>query len=267
MRKIEILRKFPLLVQTEIRQHVIKAVRYPVLLVSGLALAYGFFIAVTYGVSHMQSAHFSLARATLTYLTWYYAIGAISSMSILFGEEAMEGTLEQLFMSPIPPILILTARAIAMFFFNTLQVLVMLLLIRLTLGLHLDIGAGITLCLLGVTVISFYGFGYALAGMTLVFKRIGQVAFLIQVFLLFMVMAPKDSLPGWAGTTAGWLPMVKGIDLINLAADGSIRSLGQLPAGEWTTLLLTTAGFVAAGIAVYLGCERFVRRENLLGQH
>ena len=143
----------------------------------------------------------------------------------------------------------------------------MLLLLKLTLGVHCDIALGVSTVLLAITVLAFYGFGFALAGCTLIFKRIGQVAFFVQLFILLLVMAPRASLPLWAQQLSAWLPMVRGIELLNLAGTARITTLNEIPGDVLSMLLGQTLLFLGAGICLYLGCERYVRHANLLGQH
>jgi ABC-2 type transport system permease protein len=120
--------------------------------------------------------------------------------------------------------------------------------------------------ILFISLVGLYGFGFMLAGITLILKRIGQVAFLIQVILLFFIMAPMEIIPKSLYFVFSLLPLVKGINLIKTVMTNHI-SLLQISSADWLNLIVVSLIYLSIGILVYMLCDNHARKNNLIGQY
>ncbi|MDE0463805.1 MAG: hypothetical protein OXH93_15420, partial [Caldilineaceae bacterium] len=77
------------------------------------------FVGISFFVSGGRPTAEQMAPALLGYLTWFFAVFAISDMSQGIREETQTGTLEQMYMSPLPSGLLLAGRSVASIFISS----------------------------------------------------------------------------------------------------------------------------------------------------
>ena len=111
-----------------------------------------------------------------------------------------------------------------------------------------------------ITILGSYGFGFALGGLALIFKRIQAIFQIFQfVFVGFLVIPQRVP---WAKL----LPLSMGNSLIyDVMVDG-IR-LWELPIGSILTALVVGAVYLAVGVAVFSVCENIAKDRGLLGHY
>ena len=104
------------------------------------------------------------------YLAWFYAMGAISDLSWGMRSEINAGTLEQLAMSPTPiGIILLGSPVFANFIISTVQLLIQGTVLAYLLGIRLPMRWE-AIPIMGITLVGVFGFGFMLAGATLVLR-------------------------------------------------------------------------------------------------
>ena len=192
---------------------------------------------------------------------WFLLILGISSMGWEITTEATRGTLEQLYMSPVPARWILLSRMIGTLLIQTLIVVAMVLLSMLTAGqwLHLDVAA--VLVLLVPTLVSIMGLGYVVAGLSLLFKQIQSLLQILQFVFMGMAFVPLSAVPALE-----FAPVVKGIDMVRqVLVDG--LALGDFALVDGVSLLLNAAVYFALGLAFFAFAERRALARGLLGQY
>jgi ABC-2 type transport system permease protein len=226
------------------------------------------FIGITFFMTGGQPSSAQLAPALLGYLIWFYAIAAISDMSWGLREETQTGTLEQMYMSPLPTGVLMLGRSAASLLVSTLMVTVVGSLLALILGVHLPI-TWAALPVFALTMIGLYGFAFVLAGATLVFKQVEALANMIQNLLLFLngALLPVDRLPGWLEAIARTLPTTQGIIVLRqVVLDG--RTLAQVwQEGSLVWLVVHTAFYFGVGWFFFKWCEKKAREQGVLGQY
>jgi ABC-2 type transport system permease protein len=192
---------------------------------------------------------------------WFLLVLGISSMGWEISGEATRGTLEQLYMSPVPAWQILLTRMVGTLAIQSLIMAAMVGLSMLTAGqwLHLDLPA--VLVLMAPTLVSMMGVGYVVAGLALVFKQIQSLLQVLQFVFMGMAFVPIATLP-----FLEFAPVVKGIDMVRgVLVQG--RGLFGFQAFDWLSLVVNALVYLALGVAFYRACERRAFDRGLLGQY
>lgn len=182
--------------------------------------------------------------------------------------EMQSGTLEQMYLSPLPSWLLTIGLEVASIVEAAISALLLSLFIELVVQvpLPLDWAALVPLILL---VLGSVGYSLILGGLTLLFKRLEILKELFQIAVLIFggVLVPLERMPGWMATIARFLPLTPGVDVLRkILLDGV--SLGQLSGnGTLWWLLGSAAAYLALGIVIFRFCERIARRRGTLGQY
>lgn len=237
------------------------------LLMEALAICF-VFVGLNFLIGNGDLTQDQLDSSLLGYIIWLYTFMAVSNMSWNLRQEAQTGTLEQAFMSPLPPPVLILGRALA----NFLSTSVTIILIAGVLVPLLSISVPVRLAGLVVfawTILGLFGLGFIVAGATLVFKQVESFAYLAQYGLMFLngSMLPVDRLPDGVDTLARLLPGTQGIIVLRrVLLDGA--SLGDAWAdGDLGWLVAHSVVFFAVGWGVFMLCARYARRHGTLGEY
>src|SRR5688572_13114918 len=125
----------------------------------------------------------ALQSPLLGYMVWFFGMKAVDHMAFMIQDEASTGTLEQMYMSPAPLIVIMIGRSVGTLVVAAVQAAlvaaVIVLLVRLPVTFDLRaIVLGMPIFV--VTMVGLFGFGFFVAGLSLVFKRTGTVLNMLQ---------------------------------------------------------------------------------------
>ncbi len=209
-----------------------------------------------------------LAPTLIGYIVWFYAASGISTMGRNLMEEAQTGTLEQMYMTPAPTTIIVLGRALSSLATSTAMVLFIGVALALVLGIRVPLRWE-ALPVFALTMIGLFGLGFVIAGATLVFKQVDQLANLIENTLMFLsgALLPVHLLPAALEAFARVLPTTQGIIVLRqVILDGrplaSVWSDGRLP-----LLMIHSSIFLAVGWLTFKGCERIARGNGSLGQY
>jgi len=209
-----------------------------------------------------------LASMFLGYLAWFYALAAISDLAWGIRGEINAGTMEQMSMSPMPVGLILMGRVFANLVITTIQLLIQGSVLLLLLGIRIPIRWE-GLPVLALTLAGVFGFGFIVAGATLIFKQFESFANLIQNVLLFLngTILPVDTMPGWLAGFGRTLPSTQGIVVLRrVILDGqSLVSAWQDGSLVW--LVAHSAIYLVVGWLLFSYCERVAKERGSLGQY
>ncbi|MFP3899149.1 MAG: ABC transporter permease [Dehalococcoidia bacterium] len=203
----------------------------------------------------------TLEGIVVGFMVWTFALVAYSTLSWGIIEEAQQGTLEQLYMSPLGFGWVTILRVAAHFIINVFMVLVILFLMMATTGrwLNLDVLSLIPLVLL--TVAGAYGIGFFMGGLALVFKRVQSALQILQFVLVIFIAAPMGWMPFMR-----FLPLSLGTRLIGaVMIDG--RSLFELPPGDVLFLIGNSAVYFGLGFLAFKFFEDVARDRGLLGHY
>jgi ABC-2 type transport system permease protein len=202
------------------------------------------------------------------YLAWFYTATVIGNLAWGLRAEMSAGTLEQMSMGAAPVGLILTARVMVGLLIVTAQIVVQGLVFFLLLGIRIPLH-WTGLPVLAVMLVGLFGFGYAIAGATMVFKQFQSLANVVQNALLFLngTMMPVDTMPGWLATFARTLPSTQAVVVLRrVLLDG--RSLAAVwRDGSLVWLIVHSIVYLVAGWIVFSICERVAKAQGSLGQY
>lgn len=209
-----------------------------------------------------------LASMFVGYLTWFYTLSAIGDLSWGLRGEMNAGTLEQMSMSPAPIGLVLMGRVLANLILSTVQTLFLgsafFLLLDISVPMRWE---GIPV--LALTLVGVFGFGFIIAGATLVFKQVESFANLIQNALLFLngTLLPVRAMPGWLAGAARTMPSTQGIVVLRqVVLEGqSLAAVWQDGSLVW--LIVHSVIYLAVGWLVFTYCERVAKQRGSLGQY
>ena len=209
-----------------------------------------------------------LAPALVGYIVWFYAATGITTMGRNLTEEAQAGTLEQMYMTPAPTGMIVLGRSLSAVAVST----VMITAIVTPLALALDVDIPVRWEALPVFILALsgiFGLGFMIAGATLVFKQVDQLANLVENLLMFLsgALLPVHLLPGGLQLFSSTLPTTQGIIVLR-----DVVLEGQSLAAEWATgalpwLLLNSGAYLLVGWLIFKACERIARQRGSLGQY
>ncbi len=182
--------------------------------------------------------------------------------------EMQSGTLEQMYLSPLPSWLLTIGLQVASIVEAVISALVLSLFIELVVQVPLPLHWAALLPLV-LLVLGSVGYSLILGGLTLLFKRLEILKELFQIVVLIFggVLVPLSHMPGWMAAIARFLPLTPGVDVLRkILLDGV--SLGQLSGdGTLWRLLGSAAAYLALGIIIFRWCERIAKRKGTLGQY
>ncbi|EGD42757.1 hypothetical protein NBCG_02889 [Nocardioidaceae bacterium Broad-1] len=182
--------------------------------------------------------------------------------------EIQAGTIEQVFLSPLPSWLVVaTGRVVAALIETTFVAAATFGIVSLFVPLSIDWSLA-ALVPLAAGVVAAIGVSLGVAGATLVWKRVQLVNdTLMVVVMLFSASAlPLIAVPDWWATVGRFLPLtdvVGGLHL-TLLADQSLTAWGT---GGYLPLLLVSVTYLLAGIGAFTLGERTAKRRGTLGRY
>lgn len=202
------------------------------------------------------------------YLVWFFYNLAINDLSWNLMEETRTGTLEQMMMTPAPTGLVVLGRGFARLVFS-IAMLVLLggsMILLLNVQLTFKPAAAFLFVL---TLIGVYGFGFAIAGITLVVKQVGTLANVLGNLLLFLngTLLPISKLPDWLAAISRTLPTTQGIVMLRRVMLGGDNLATMFVDGSLFYLLIHSAIYLVLGWTIFKWCERVAKRKGTLGQY
>jgi ABC-2 type transport system permease protein len=183
--------------------------------------------------------------------------------------EIQAGTLEQVYLSPLPPWLVAAAGRVAAAILETLFVAaatygIVSAFVRIQ--LHWSVA---DLLPAFAIMIAAIGLSLIIAGATLVYKRIQIVndGVLMMVMIFSASALPLIHVPGWWSAVSHAFPVTDGVgNLYNLMiAQRSAASAWSV--GGLGPLLLVSAAYLLAGIGTFILGERVAKNRGTLGRY
>ena len=258
----------PQVILNETRKRLLIMVDYKFNLLTQLLVLTLIFIGATFFLGHGHFDQQLLPAQLVGFIVLFYARVAILETSHDMIAEASAGTLEQMYMSPLPSELLLLGRLVALLASTTIMMLLTIGSLALLLDIHIPLHWKGLLILL-ITLVGLFGFTLALSGTALVFKQVDALADMIQNLLLFVTgaLVPISLFPGWLVPIVQTLPITQGIVVLRAVMLNG-QSLGAAWAnGSLTYLLIHSTLYLLGGWLLFKSCERYARRRGSLGQY
>ena len=250
----------------ELRRSMIEFKRYPTEFLSQVFLVvlifYGIFLGGTY-ITGGEIMADRLSIVIISYMMWLLVLEAIGSMGYTISEEAKNGNLEQIFLSPLGATTVLFVRNLANLLYNLVFIGVSLFAIIYLTGHRLDL-AFINLIPLLMGIGAAMGLGYFIASMTIIFKRTTQFLSMLQFVLLFIMMTPFALMESGAWVSI-FIPLAPMTGLLHeMIVFG--KSLSETPTlFLWSCLNLVI--WLGAGIIVFNVADTTARKMGTLGHY
>jgi ABC-2 type transport system permease protein len=238
-------------------------VRYPLNAVLGLFMGVFFFALMFYGGTLVagQAIADSIEGLVVGYFLWTLSIGAYSGIMNDVQSEASWGTLERHYMTPFGFGPVVFAKAIAIvvrtFLTSAVVLVVMLLMTGTTLEVHLLTVVPVA----ALSILGALGLGLVMGGLSVLYKRIGNVANLLQFAFIGLISAPALGIP-WARA----LPLAQGSAMLQRAMTDGVR-LWEFEPTALAILVGTAALYLGVGYAVFGLTTRRARRLGVLGDY
>jgi ABC-2 type transport system permease protein len=205
--------------------------------------------------------------AIIGWFVYQYVDASIWSVGNNFRYEQFSGTLEPLFVTPVPRISILTGAALSDSIQTSISAIVLLLSASFLFGVSYALTAiAPIIVLLLMMILALYGFGFMVAGMILVFKDPSVLTQFVDtaLFTVSPVNYPLQALPTQARYVAYLVPSTIAIIIIRELAITGVFELGQFlsaAAGLGATILF----FWFVGIASFRYAERWTKNRGSMG--
>lgn len=251
-------------VAVEFKRSLLMLRRYPMEMAGQLivvtAIFYGLFLGTRYIAGPAAQFGNRLDALVVGYVLWTLALFAIGDLSWGLMNEAREGTLEQVFMSPYGPKRVYLARSVAGLLVTLALNLGVMGLIMLLTGARLNFSWSV-LAPLAAVLLGAYGLGFLLGALALLFKRIQSFLGLFQFVLMFLIMTPFEEVHGLLRTAGYLLPMTTGA--------GQLRAL--MARGEafdpavFGLALASGLAYLVVGLWAFDRAVRTAKERGLLG--
>jgi ABC-2 type transport system permease protein len=183
--------------------------------------------------------------------------------------EIQAGTLEQVYLSPLPSWLVAAAGRLAAAIIETLVLMGVVYGIVsafVTLHFHWTAAALVPMAFLIVT-----GIGYSLiiAGMTLLWKRIqlGQETILMLVMIFAVTALPLITVPGWFTGLGRVFPVTADVASLYDVMLGHRGVTGAWGTGGLVWVAVTAAAYLTTGLIVFRVLERITKTRGTLAAY
>lgn len=183
--------------------------------------------------------------------------------------EIQTGTIEQVYLSPLPSWLVAAAGRLVAALVETLVVAAALYGIVsafVTLHFHWTVAA---LLPAAMVVVSGIGLALIVGGMTLVWKRIAmlQEGLMLLVMVFAIAALPVINVPGWFSGLGRFFPVTAEVASLYGVMLGHRGVTGLWGTGGLVWLLVTAAAYLAAGVLTFRLGERTARTRGTLGAY
>lgn len=251
------------LVSAVFRREVLIFLRYPANAAGLLLVNLLFFTILFVGGTMLagQAMADSIEGIIVGYLLWMMATTSYQGVVRDVRSEASWGTLERHFITPFGFPMVMASKAVAKLVFTFIYatiILIAMLLITRTM-LHIDLVTVVPIILFALG--SVFGIGFAMAGITVLYKNISSWTGLVNFAIVGLVAAPVFEL-GWTAV----LPLVQGSSMLQVAMRDGVR-LWEFDPLHVLVLAVVGVGYLLIGYLVFHLCQHRARKLGTLGDY
>jgi len=219
------------------------------------------FLLVFFGLRSFEAGTDTLQGSIVGFAMWIFALMAYSEMSWGLLQEARDGTLEQLYLTPSTFRRISAYRVFGSFIFQFVLFVVFLGIMMVVTGEYLSLNPGVII-LLVLTLLSIYGLGYIMGGLSLVFKKVQAGNQILQFLFILLLVLPTIT----DHQIIYFVPLSWGNLMINkMMIDG--LSLLDFTLFEYSILLVNSFAYLIIGLFIFSLMERTAKKRGLLGHY
>lgn len=198
---------------------------------------------------------------------WIYSIMSIQTVSGIIQGELRRGTFEQILMTRTSLILLIACKFVVKLLNETLQIVAIILLLVITLGFSKvfdqSINIPFLLVILLVTIAGLFGVGYSIAGLSMIFKRVGAIARATSNFFLFFsgLVIPLTLVPKHLTYVSYAFPFFWGMRAIEAFADNGAALQ------YFCLLVVTSCLWLLIGTFTFKRCMRISMAKGLTSHY
>lgn len=203
----------------------------------------------------------TLAGLVVGYFLWTMATVAYGGVANDVLQDAQWGTLERHVTTPFGFGSVVLLKGVAKMAHSAVMGSVVLAVMLLATGTTLAVDLVTVVPVVVLALCSVLGIGLAMAGVSVLYKRIGNWTGMVQFALVGLVSAPAFDL-GWTR----WLPLAQGSALLQRAMTGGVR-LWEFDPAALGVLVVTGLGYLGLGYLAFRLTQRRARRLGVLGDY
>lgn len=266
------MKRIACLFTAELTQRLTLLRRYPLGTAADILTFYLVFVGIHFSIRSIVvgadavDLHRLATSQVIGFLAFYFSSMVLSSIGNYLREGVEQGTLEQLFLAPHPFLVIVGTRLLATFMIDVLRVIPLFFLLTLTTGVQISFTPALLLTFV-VLLLGVYGFAVLLGGLTLLFKRTGQLPFLFQVLFLGLGFSSLDGTSTTFQTLTSVLPFAQGAALLKSLATDPQSLESVLASAGFLELGLNAVGYAVIGVLFFTWAERIAKSRGLLGRY
>jgi ABC-2 type transport system permease protein len=253
------------LYRTSLRRTLIEFRRYAFDTITGLVMIYGFFLLIFFGAKVFGGGRTgfgdTISAVVVYFALWSLTVFALGVLTYELTQEAQQGTLEQVAMSPFGLARVLVARTFTGLVIYFTMMAGLLVAMMATTGRWLNLAPFSMLPIILLTIVGVIGLGFVLAGIAIVFKRVQQALQVWQLIVFGLIVAPVEQVP-----FTKYLPLTWGATLLRRVMVGG-ESFYSMPAGDVLLLVANSVFYFGLGIVIFKRFEAVARERGLLGHY
>lgn len=252
------------LMKANFRKEFIEMKRYFPNTVALLLTFYIIFLAVFFGIVFIgdpASLEANVQYSIVSVMFWSLTMMTMNFIGYSVITEAMRGTLEQLYMSPMGVWKIMFARIVGQFTLQSIIMVILLFAAMLTSGQWLNLNPMTSVPIILITSVSMVGVSYIIAGLAIIVKQIEAFLQIFQFVLMGLVFVPLSVAPFLV-----FAPFVKGVNMVRTVMMENL-TITELPTSDYVILLANSGIYLALGLIVFHRCEKISMKKGLLGQY
>ncbi|OIJ15578.1 ABC transporter [Anaerobacillus arseniciselenatis] len=252
------------LLNANFRKEYIEMKRYLPNTLALLLTFYIIFLAAFFGIMFVgdpASFEANVQYSIVSVAFWSLTLMTMNFIGFSVVTEAMRGTLEQLYMSPMGVWKIMLTRIVGQFSLQLVMMVILLFAAMLTSGQWLSLNPMTTIPILTLTMISIVGVSFMIAGLAIIVKQIQAFLQIFQFVLMALVFIPLSVAPFLA-----FAPFVKGVDMVRMVMMENL-TLSAIPLADFGFLLINSMIYFILGLFVFHRCEKLAMKKGLLGQY
>lgn len=246
------------------RREYILLKRYMPNTIAMLITFYVIFLGMFFGISLIgdpSTQDTNIQYVIVNYIFWFLAMVVVNDVGWQITNEATQGTLEQLGMSPVGIWKIMFSRLLSITIVYFIIIVALLYLSMFTAGQWLNVDIVSIFPILILTLISMFGLGLIIAGLTVIIKQIQAFLQILQFLMAALTFVPLSVAPFLA-----FFPFVKGIDMVRAIMINGV-TLTEFAAADFAILIFNAVFYFGLGLFVFLRCERFAMQKGLLAHY
>ena len=258
----------------EILRELITLRRYFLESLSGLVMVYILFLGFFFssqgfsGQPVFQTNHSTdLAYRAVGFILWLFALNSVGHFSNAIRDESHIGVMEQIALSPSGLIVDLWGRAIGKTLVDFVTIGLVLISIMVTTDISLSFPPFSVGIIFILTLLGLYGLAFFFGGLTLIYKRLGNVTIVVRFAFLILTGAitPIENFLFWLQIISKTLPMTQGLKILRLFMIGNKSFAYILESGDLLILIVNSAFYIITGLISFKFFEKIARNRGLLG--